>query len=124
MACFLVPLGVGIVLWAIQRTDKGKAWAERHGISWLNALFFGGSLLLAFEHVAHGEIVPWPPFLTAMSSPAETAAMLHEMATFGTAMTAVLTATWAAMYGASTRVLGLDPEEFQFRGLTRKVEEE
>lgn len=122
MACFLVPMAVGIILWVIQRTEGGKAWAERWGISWLNTLIWGGCLLLAFEHIAHGEIVLWPPFLTAMQTPAEIPVMLHEMATFGTAMTITLSATWGAMYSAMRNVLGIKPTELTFRGLTRKTE--
>lgn len=53
--------------------------------------------MLAIEHVGHGEVVPWPPFLTAMKNPADTAAMLHEMATAGLAMAIVVTITWAIM---------------------------
>jgi hypothetical protein len=43
-------------------------------------------ILLAFEHLWHGEIVPWPPFLTAMNNPADIAPMLHEIATIGIGM--------------------------------------
>lgn len=122
MACFLTPLSLGVVLWAVQKTKKGKAWAEKWGISWLNTLIFGGSLLLAFEHIAHGEIVPWPPFLTAMASPADTAVMLHEMVIYGGAMSIVLVATWGVIYVVMTRVLDLDPKKLPFNGLTRKTE--
>jgi len=66
-------------------------------LRWLSNLLWGGSALLAFEHVWHGEIVPWFPFLTAVGNPADTAAMLHEMATSGIAMSALVTAVWAVM---------------------------
>ena len=61
----------------------------------LNGLLWGGSGLLAFEHVWHGEIIPSFPFLTAASDPAQTAEMLHEMAVSGTAMALLVTAVWA-----------------------------
>lgn len=66
-------------------------------LKWLSNLLWGGTALLAFEHVWHGEIVPWFPFLTAVGNPADTAAMLHEMATAGVAMTVLVTAVWAVM---------------------------
>ena len=65
------------------KTPRGELW--------------GGALLLAFEHLWHGEIAPWFPFLTAMSDPAEKAVMFHEMATVGVAMAALTTAIWLCM---------------------------
>ena len=46
------------------------------------------------EHLWHGEIVPWPPFLTAMENPADIAPMLHEIATTGTGMAVFVTIFW------------------------------
>jgi len=66
-------------------------------LRWLSNLLWGGSLLLAFEHVWHGEIVPWAPFLTAAATPAETTVMLHEMSTVGVGMAVLVTAVWGAM---------------------------
>ena len=60
-------------------------------------LLFGGSFLLAFEHLWHGEVVPWPPFLTAAADPADRAQMLHEMSTVGVMMAVSVTLLWAAM---------------------------
>jgi hypothetical protein len=71
----------------------GLTWSRR--LSWLNRLLWGGTILLALEHVWHGEIVAWPPFLTAMRSPGDIAPMLHEMATVGVAMAIAVTAVWA-----------------------------
>jgi hypothetical protein len=73
----------------------GSAWVRRLG--WLNKMLWGGSILLAFEHLWHGEIVPWPPFLTAMKNPSDVAPMLHEIATVGTAMAVTVTVIWAVM---------------------------
>ena len=109
MACFLVPMGEAIVATAVQkvvenrekkvggeRTKKtGLSWSRR--LSWLNKLLWGGTILLALEHVWHGEVVPWPPFLTAMGNPAEVAPMLHEMAIFGGAMAITITVVWGIM---------------------------
>ena len=70
-------------------------------LKWLRNMLWGGSALLAFEHVWHGEIVPWFPFLTAASNPSDTAEMLHEMATVGVAMAALVTFVWLIMVGVS-----------------------
>lgn len=60
MACFLVPAGAAIVTTAI-----GKKVPERCHFNWLNSMLWGGVAMLAVEHIAHGEIVLYPPFLTA-----------------------------------------------------------
>ena len=107
MACFLVPMGEAIVTSVVQkvvenrekkvgeeRTEKtGLSWSRR--LSWLNKLLWGGTILLALEHIWHGEVVPWPPFLTAMENPADVAPMLREMATVGVAMAITVTVVWA-----------------------------
>jgi hypothetical protein len=109
MACFLVPAGEAIVTTVVQkvveRKEKkvggeeakktGLTWSRRLG--WLNKMLWGGTILLALEHVWHGELVPWPPFLTAMKNPGDIAPMLHEMATFGVAMALTVTAVWGIM---------------------------
>jgi len=88
-------MALAIVTSIIQKTARTLAEKLKLGI--LNALLWGGVILLAFEHVWHGEVVPWPPFLTAMANPADIPIMLHEMATIGTAMSAVVVCTWATM---------------------------
>lgn len=114
MACFLVPATEAVVTTVVQKvlerkqTREGETpkegaarpWSER--LSWLNTMLWGGSALLALEHIWHGEVVPWPPFLTAMRSPAETSAMLHEMGTVGVAMAVTVTLTWAAIVVVAT----------------------
>lgn len=118
MACFLVPAAEAIIVTAVAYSIKKKeqkleapklaetntdaaqqpaklSWSRK--LSWLSGLLWGGILLLAFEHLWHGEVVPWPPFLTAMGSAADTADMLHEMATVGVAMAAAVTAVWGGM---------------------------
>ncbi|HEC88808.1 MAG TPA: hypothetical protein ENI52_05780 [Thermoplasmata archaeon] len=93
MACFLVP-AVEAVATTIVQKKVGKEKAEKMKLSWLNTMLWGGVTLLAIEHIWHGEVVPWPPFLTAMANPAEIAPMLKEMATVGSAMAIVVTLTW------------------------------
>ena len=117
MACFLVPAAEAAVVTATYFVAKsrekkieanfaaGKAAAPASEgkaalskkLSWLLALLWGGVILLAFEHFWHGEIVPFPPFLSAMSSPEDAAEMFHEMATVGVSMAVTVTVVWAAV---------------------------
>lgn len=92
MACFLVPMALAIITTTIQKTARSLAEKLKLGI--LNALLWGGVILLALEHVWHAEVTPWPPFLTAMTTPSDIPIMLHEMATVGTAMSTVVAFTW------------------------------
>ncbi len=92
MACFTAPMTAGIIT-----TIFRKKIPEKYHVNWLNMLLWGGVIGLALEHVAHQEIVPFPPFLTAMASPAETTVMFHEIATTGTAMLLICVAIWAVM---------------------------
>lgn len=68
-------------------------------LKWLSNLQWGGSILLAFEHVWHGEIVPYFPFITAMSNPGDAMEMIHELATVGVGMAVLTTAVWLGMLG-------------------------
>ncbi len=84
--------------------DSGNTSCKRkfsEKLSWLNSMLWGGSLLLAFEHVWHGEVVPWYPFLTAMSDPESTWTMVNEIATTGVFMAVAITAVWVCMVVAS-----------------------
>ncbi|MBN2065285.1 MAG: hypothetical protein JW771_00560 [Candidatus Thermoplasmatota archaeon] len=92
MACFIVPMSLAIVIGIIRK----KIPANLH-INWLIMLLGGGVVALALEHIAHEEVVLYPPFLTAMSSPADTATMLSEMATIGTSMLIACVVVWIAM---------------------------
>lgn len=121
MACFVAPAAEAIVM-TIVRKNMEKKEAERSALipggapaedgagggipwsrklAWLTNLLWGGVFLLAIEHVWHGEVVPWPPFLTAMSSPAEVMPMLMEIATVGVTMAVLVTAVWAVMVFAA-----------------------
>ena len=122
MACFLVPTAEAVVTTIAAKalkskeatTEAVKAQHDETGLTetekipfsrklgWLNKLLWGGSALLAFEHVWHGEVEPWFPFLTAASNPADAAEMLHEMSTVGVAMAALVTAVWAGMVAVSS----------------------
>ena len=119
MACFLVPAAEAIVttiaVKVMEKKEKTPA-APTTGesaapaapktsfarkLKWLRNLLWGGCALLCFEHVWHGEVVPWFPFLTAASDPADAAEMLHEMATVGVCMAVLVTAVWGIMVGVS-----------------------
>lgn len=103
MACFTVPLATAIAASAVKAalpaTAKKNPFVAKLG--WLGKMMFGGSFLLAIEHVYHGEIIFTPPFLTAVRD-GETAGMLHEMATRGVAMAVLLLVVWAAAVAVST----------------------
>lgn len=112
MACFIVPAAEAIaatVAVHILESKEKKAEAMcvvndvKHiktgfsrKIKWLSKLLWGGSSLLAFEHVWNGEVQPWFPFLTAAGTP-ESTAMLHEMSTVGVGMALTVTAAWLGM---------------------------
>ena len=121
MACFIVPAVEAIVTTiaakaiekketasAPAKTDEGSVSAPKTSFSrklqWLRNLLWGGCALLAFEHIWHGEVVPWFPFLSAMSDAADRAEMFHEMATVGVCMALIVTAVWAVMVGVSALI--------------------
>ncbi len=99
MACFLVPTTEAIVTTVVKHVadKKGSDNIFIKKMNWLNNMLWGGSALLAFEHVWHGEVTPWFPFLTAAADPADAAEMLHEMGTSGVAMAILVTVAWVVM---------------------------
>ena len=117
MACFLVPTAEAIVTTVITKAAKeekkdltdvsvesGVEAPEKPAkmsfvrkLRWLSNMLWGGAVLLCFEHLWHGEVVPFPPFLTAASDSADTAVMLHEMSTVGVCMAVLITAVWIGM---------------------------
>ena len=103
MACFVVPVAEAVVTTLAAKAIASKEQKEDNGkikfstkLGWLNKLLWGGSALLAFEHVWHGEVIPTFPFLTAVKN-GETAEMLQEMGTNGVAMAVLVTAVWGCM---------------------------
>ena len=101
MACFLVPATEAIVTTVLEKVLKQKSNAFSVKLGWLNKMLWGGSALLAFEHVWHGEVVPFFPFLTAVKD-GNTAEMLHEMGTAGVSMAVLVTAVWGVMVAVSS----------------------
>ncbi|MGN0262285.1 MAG: hypothetical protein ACI4B9_05515, partial [Eggerthellaceae bacterium] len=125
MACFLVGGAEAIVVSAVRKAVKTKeqekgivdaqgnqltdpatdgiCWTRKLG--WLMNMLWGGVILLCIEHMWHGEVVPFPPFLTAMYTPAEIPVMLGEMATIGVGMALLVTAVWICVAAiADTKV--------------------
>ena len=152
MACFLVPAAEAIAVSLVKKKMKKKEllmqqqqldgikvvpdghqnsevqeasnnqipWSRK--LKWLSNLLWGGVLLLGVEHIWHGEVVPWPPFLTAMTSAADTIEMLQEMALVGTVMCAVVTGVWLFMiWFAERRAKGLAKKTRPHRARTRKA---
>ena len=117
MACFLVSAAeaaaVAAAEKALEKKEEGSKSANAEEFSvpvstklkWLRNMLMGGSVLLAFEHIWHGEVVPWFPFLTAMSNPEDTAEMLHEMSTVGVSMACLITVVWFGMCVAANAIV-------------------
>jgi hypothetical protein len=133
MACFVAPAAVAVVTTVTRKVVKNREanastpaadgstakvpgkWTQRLG--WLNAMLWGGTALLALEHVWHGELVPWPPFLTAVQSADQIGPMLREIAVYGGAMTAAIVAVWVGM----VLVAEFGPRWAQSRGTKPKA---
>ena len=108
MACFLVSAAEAVVVTAVEKaqekkeetlalkggSEKSPAIPLSKKLQWLRNMLLGGVVMLAFEHIWHGEVVPWFPFLTAMSDPADAAEMFGEMATVGVSMALLITVVW------------------------------
>lgn len=115
MGCFIAPVTEAVIVSAVKkRAEKKEKVAATSGLDvttaveekkipfsrklgWLTNMLWGGSFLLAIEHIWHGEVVPYFPFLTALNNPADVAPMLMEIATVGVTMTAVVTSVWGLM---------------------------
>ena len=124
MACFVVGGGEAVAVTAVrsivkkkemergivdkdgnQLTDAaetGICWTRKLG--WLCNMLWGGVILLCIEHIWHGEVVPFFPFLSAMATPADAAKMFGEMATTGVAMAVVVTAAWGGLCAVANAI--------------------
>lgn len=109
MACFVAPLAEAIVTTAITKVVEAKELeqaVEGHikfseKLTWLNKMLWGGSALLAFEHIWHGEVIASFPFLTAIKD-GQVAMMMNEILTTGVLMAALVTTVWAGMVVVSS----------------------
>ncbi|MDR3206663.1 MAG: hypothetical protein LBT41_06210 [Candidatus Methanoplasma sp.] len=111
MACFLVAAALGAVT-----TVFGKSIPEKYHIGWLNIAIWGSVLALLVEHIWHGEVVPWIPFLTAMNDPGDTSAMLHEMLTIGVPMMLSAVLVWGAAVILYNRLTDADAKVIDASG--------
>ena len=109
MACFTVTaataIGVAVSRHIVKHQENKKEklgvqttevdtlkTSKKLGI--LEIALFGGSFLLAGEHVLHGEVTFTFPFLTAINEGSDAIkTMLFEMGTVGVGMTALIIAT-------------------------------
>ena len=120
MACFLVPVAESVVVKAVEKhvEKKEESLIQESNASestvkiplsvklkWLTWMLWGGAVLLAFEHLWHGEIVPYFPFLTAMNDPNDAMEMFHEMLTVGVGMAVLMTVIWLGVCFAADRIV-------------------
>lgn len=122
MACFIVPAAEAVITTIAAHVMKSNEKQQTVNVSlpdgtaqqaekikfstklgWLNKLLWGGSALLAFEHLWHGEVVPFFPFLTAVQK-GETAEMLAEMGSAGVTMAVLVTAAWGGMLAVCSAI--------------------
>ena len=135
MACFVVStvagVGVAVARHAVKHHEKklenaGEApkiekfgsdtkWSKK--LAYLELMLFAGSFILAIEHIIHGEIVPYPPFFSAIGE-GGTIEMLKEMGTVGVAMLGILLVTWVI------GVLVVDYIKFKRRKAAPEVKKE
>lgn len=106
MACFIAPAAEAVAVSIIAKKSKKNENAANgkipfsHKVKWLSNMLWGGSALLAFEHIWHGEVVPFFPFLTAAQTPEGIFEMLKEIAATGLTMGLIVTAVWGGMLAA------------------------
>ena len=113
MACFVVSavaaIGVGAAKYVVKHKESKKElenkelkeykfgsevkWSKK--LSYLELALFSGSFVLAGEHLIHGEVSPYPPFLTAAGEgPEAVSEMLQEMSTVGVTMLLSVVFVW------------------------------
>ena len=126
MAFFTATVAEAFVVKVIEKVEEKKELKVAEGskhveesariplsrkLKWITSLLIGGSFLLAFEHVWHGEVVPWFPFLTAMNNPDDAAEMFHEIATVGVGMAVLVTLGWGGMCIAADAIVKRSAQE-------------
>lgn len=102
MGCFVAPVTEAVLTTVVRKSidlsPKMRGKLEHNmfyqELPKLEKLLYAGSALLVFEHIYHGEVVPWYPFFTSMYSVEETAAMVQEILTTGILMCFLVTSAW------------------------------
>ncbi len=85
MACFLAPMALAVLTSLFRKKVPNILM-----IDVLNLLLWGGVLGLAVEHFSHGEVVPYPPFLTKGLE-----YVIPEVITIGFPMVMSVSGVWA-----------------------------
>ena len=98
MACFLAPMATGIVTIVFRKKIPAAL-----KISWLNMMLWGGVVMLIIDHLINGELVFYPPFLTAIQNPADIPVMLQEVAVVGGFMTIAIVLVWIILVAMTSR---------------------
>ncbi len=125
MACFLVPMAEAVITDLIikkmgKETSRSANGAETifgytpvtafsagsHEFKWLSQLLWGVSLILMLEHLWTGEVTLTFPFLTALSSHADTMVMIDEISTTGVMTSIMTTLVWfvAVLFSRRTSI--------------------
>ena len=128
MACVVVPMVEAVITTITTKVVESKEISANvhhyegecsghlpfsRKLKWLNNMLWGGSALLVFEHVWHGEIAPFFPFLTGASDPASLSEMLQEMSTAGVGMSLLVTAAWLGMVAVTSAIEKKSPKNRQ-----------
>jgi hypothetical protein len=101
MACFLAPTTAAMIVSAVRKKIPLK-----YHINWLISMLWGGVIMLAVEHVSHGEVVLYPPFLTAGFME-----VLPEIIKVGVPMTLTITVVWLVMVFVAEKLLNKKAQE-------------
>ena len=134
MACFTVSLaaalGVSVARHIVKHRENNKEvphvdaseakfghmvkWSKK--LAYLELALFAGAFVLAGEHILHGEVTFYPPFLTAVGEgPEATMEMLKEMGTIGVTMMLLVILAW----GIGTFIV----EYFKYKKASKAIEE-
>ena len=99
MACFLAPMATGILTTVFRKKIPAAL-----KISWLNLMLWGGVAILVIDHLISGEVVFFPPFLTAIQNPADIPIVLQEVAIVGGLMTIAIVFVWIILVAITSRI--------------------
>ena len=66
-------------------------------------MLWGGVVMLIIDHIVNGELMFYPPFLTAMQNPTDIPVMLQEVAVVGGCMTIVIMLVWIILVAITSR---------------------
>ena len=105
MACFITPMATGIITTVFRKKIPAAL-----KISWLNIMLWGGVIMLVIDHIANGEIMLSPPFLTAIQNPAAIPSMMQEIVIIGGTMTVAIVLIWAIVVAITLKKLHLSKQ--------------